>query len=252
MSEEWWSVGRYSLMGFGGAGIFLSLPLLELLDADYKACMKESSSTAGDMRVFECISWHTDVRLTHIKGLHQIDLHGDRSGLFESGREILSLHHWKEGWWDEGNLGTDRGGHWTWFPMDTMHLVADICDTCFLQRWQFDNDTILANGYSVSSYPTGALTKFREHQGLDKTENTWLLAGQIEGSINKGFDHYVGPTRPMLKLEEEKVQYRFLDAVVVNGGVRQYYHHFGLNGELDTVVELFWIREEEYNKAKPA
>ncbi|KAL9126768.1 MAG: hypothetical protein Q9217_004237 [Psora testacea] len=250
LSEEWWTVGIYSLMAFGGAGIFLSLPLLELLDAHYKDCIKESLAATGDLRVLECVNWYTDARLTHINGLFQIDLHGDRSGLFESGRKILSLHHWKGGWWDEGNLGNIRIGHETWFPMDVMHLVADICDTCFLQRWQFENDVVLANGYSISSYPRNALMNFKKHQGLEKVELTWLTPAHIKGSRNKGFDHYIGPTRPPLKLEEDKLQYRFLDAVAVDGGVRQYYHHFGLNGDLDTVVELFWIREEVYNKAK--
>ena len=250
LSEEWWSVGLYSLMGFGGAGIFLSLPLLELLNSHHAECMKESSASAGDMRVYECVRWYTDTKLTHVNGLYQVDLHGDRSGLFESGREILSLHHWKEGWWDESNLGHDRSGHETWFPMDAMQLVADICDSCFLQRWQFGKDTVLANGYSISLYPTGALLNFGKHQGLEKVELTWLTPANVEGSYNQGFDHYVGPTRPALKLEEEKVQYRFLDAVPANRGVRQFYHHFGLNGDLDTVIELFWIREEDYNRTE--
>ena len=250
MSEEWWTVARYSLMGLGGAGLFLSVPLLQVLEAHYQNCLDESLASAGDLRLFECAQGFGDTRLTHISGLHQIDLHGDRSGLFESGRKLLSLHHWKEGWWDEGNLGNDRGTRWTWFPMDAMHLVADICDTCFLQRWQSSDDMVLSNGYSISTYPTGALNRFEKYHGFEKVERTWLVTGHVEGSINPGFDHYIGLVRPPLKLEEEKIQYRFLDAVAANGGVRQYYHHFGLDGDLDTVVELFWIREEDYKQQR--
>ena len=247
LSEEWWTVGRYSLMGLGGAGVFLSMPLLEILEKHHKDCLEETRSNAGDLRIYECIKWYGDTRLTHVSGLHQIDLHGDRSGLFESGRNLLSLHHWKEGWWDEGNLGNFRPGRGSWFPMDAMHLVADICAGCFLQRWQFGNDTVLSNGYSIAEYPTGALNKFPRFHGLEKVEQTWLAPGLVDGSLNSGFDHYLGVTRPMLKLEEDKLQYRFLDAVAVDGGVRQYYHHYGLDGQLDTVVELFWIREEDYD-----
>ena len=247
MSEEWWTVARYSLMGLGGAGLFLSIPLLEVMEAHYQDCLDESLSAAGDLRLFECAQGFGGTRLTHVNGLHQIDLHGDRSGLFESGRSLLSLHHWKEGWWDEANLGNDRGDRWSWFPMDAMHLIADICDTCFLQRWQSSDDMILSNGYSISSYPTGALNDFEKYHGLEKVERTWLVSGLVEESLNPGYDHYLGLVRPPLKLEEDKIQYRFLDAIAVDGGVRQYYHHFGLNGDLDTVIELFWIREENFN-----
>lgn len=246
MSEEWWSVARYSLMGFGGAGVLLSLPLLELVDRHYQDCIDESGAGAGDMRVYECIRWYSDTGLQHINGMFQIDLHGDRSGLFESGRKILSLHHWKEGWWDEGQLGTPRPGRATWFPMDTMNLVADVCAECFLQRWQFGDDLLVSNGYTIATYPNGALSKFDTHRGLEKVEETWIKPGVIQGANNPGWDHYLGVVRPPLELEHDKIQYRFLDAWKDDGGVRQFYHHFGVNGSFDTVMELFWIREENW------
>lgn len=36
LSEDWWSVVRYGLMGFGGAGIFVSIALAEVLNAKYE------------------------------------------------------------------------------------------------------------------------------------------------------------------------------------------------------------------------
>ena len=238
MSEEWWAVVRYGLMAFGGAGVFLSMPLAAVLDSHYDDCKRRSGAGAGDMRILECIVWHTDTKLTHVSGLHQMDIHGDMSGIYESGRLPLSLHHWKQGWWDEEGYGT-------WFPMAAMHRVADICGDCFLQRWQFDDDMILSNGYSIAEYPTGAWTKLDKEAQLDKPENTWLAAGIVEGSNNAGWDHYVGPLRPKLTLEEEKIQYRFLDAVAVDGGVRQFYIHLGLDRDFDTLLELFWSRKKE-------
>ena len=47
-----------------------------------------------------------------------------------------------------------------------------------------------------------------------------------------------------MKLEEEKIPFRFLEGVAVDGGVRQYYRHLAKaegEGEVDAVVELFWI-----------
>ena len=238
MSEEWWAVIRYGMMGFGGAGVFLSMPLAAVLDAHYDECKARSGAGAGDMRIHECIVWHTGTKLTHVPGLHQIDIHGDRSGIYESGRLPLSLHHWKEGWWDEQGYGT-------WFPMAAMHLVADICGGCFLQRWHLGGDMVLSNGYSIAEYPTGAWKELDKEGKLERPEFTWEDAGIVEGSNNAGWDHYVGPLRPKLTLEKEKIQYRFLDAVAVDGGVRQLYIHLGLDGEFDTLYELFWMKSEE-------
>jgi len=243
MSEEWWAVVRYGFMAFGGAGVFLSMPLAAVLDANYDDCKRRSGAGAGDMRIRECIVWHTDTKMTHVPGLHQIDMHGDRSGIYESGRLPLSLHHWKEGWWDEQGYGT-------WFPMAAMHLVADVCGDCFLQRWQFEGDVVLSNGYSIAEYPTGAWNELATKDHLRRPESTWLEAGIVEGSNNAGWDHYVGPVRPALTLEEEKIQYKFLDAAAVDGGVRQFYIHLGLDGDFDTLLELFWtgLRESEANQ----
>lgn len=62
----------------------------------------------------------------------------------------------------------------------------------------------------------------------------------VEGSLNDGYDHYLGPLRPALELETEKVHYRFMDAMVDGGAVRQYYRRLGRKGELDSLVELRW------------
>lgn len=247
LSEEWWTVILYGLIGMGGAGIFLSVPLAEIVDANHDECKKNSRMTFGDHKIYECIERYTKTPLTSLPGLYQIDIHGDRSGLFESGRQILTLHHWKEGYWDENGEGPDGIRHQRWFPMDHMSLVTDVCDRCYLQRWQFGADTILSNGYSISLYPKGALsTKKNKQLRLDKMEYTWVTPMKVEDSFNEGWDHYLGPLRPPLKLEEEKIPYRFLAGVKVDGGVRQYYRHLGKDGDMDTVVELFWIREEAW------
>ena len=245
LSEEWWTVVLYGLIGMGGAGIFLSVPLAAIVDANHNECKTNSRMIFGDHKIYECIDRYTKTPLTSLPGLHQIDIHGDRSGVFESGRQLLTLHHWKEGYWDEKGEGPDGIRHSRWFPMDQMSLVTDICDTCYLQRWQFGPDTILSNGYSVSTYPKGALNPRKQKPlRLDKVEYTWVTPVKVEDSYNKGWDHYLGPLRPKLKLEEEKVPFRFLAGVKVDGGVRQYYRHLGREGDIDTILELFWVRDD--------
>ena len=189
----------------------------------------------------ECVYRYSRTKLTHIPELHQIDLGGDVSGIYESGRLPLSLHHWKGGWWD-GSA----------FPMATMHLISDICGDCFLQRWRFKGDMILSNGYSIATYPDGALNRFEKGLDLSKVEKTWGPMRTVEDSVNRGTDHDIGPDRPMLELEKEKIQYRFLDAVKVDGGIRQFYHHYGSDDGLDTILELYWTDSEENSEKSEA
>ena len=55
LSEEWWSVSRYGLMGFGGAGVFLSIALAEVLDANYGDCRSRSNTGSGDVGTHDYI-----------------------------------------------------------------------------------------------------------------------------------------------------------------------------------------------------
>ncbi|KAL8685012.1 MAG: hypothetical protein Q9218_008021, partial [Villophora microphyllina] len=96
ISEMWWSVARYGMMAFGGAGIFLSRALAAVIDDVYETCTTEMHPAAGgDERVMRCVYGHTDTKLTNEPALHQMDIFGDLSGVYESGRLPLSLHHWK-------------------------------------------------------------------------------------------------------------------------------------------------------------
>ncbi|KAL6713095.1 hypothetical protein ACLMJK_009216 [Lecanora helva] len=230
LSEDWWSVTHYGMMGFGGAGVFLSIALAEVMVDNYDLCIKSSYANAGDIRVMECIYILTETKLSNERELHQVDIHGDISGLYESGRMPLSLHHWKPG-------GADNKG----YDLPVMNLVADVCGDCFLQRWQFGKKMVLSNGYSIAEYPKGNLKGLN----MDEMEETWGPLPNVEGSINRGVDHSLAPIRPKLVLDEEKLQYRLVHAAAVDGGVRQLYLHPGVDGDIDSVYDLFWTQNKK-------
>lgn len=240
MSEDWWSIMVYGMMSFGGGGTFLSVPTAAQINANYDTCMGRSTSNQGDIRVFECITAHTTTKFHPIAGLHQTDLGGDLSGFYESGRLPLSLHHWKTGWHFEQKpeqraLNT--------YPMAKMHLVSDVCGDCFLQRWQFGSDTILSNGFSISTYPNEKgknLAQLVKNKDMEKMEDTFLPT-RLVNSFMRGYEHSIGPLRPRV---EGKVQYKFLDAKVEDRGVRQYYIYRALDKEPDIVYEIFWTRND--------
>ncbi|KAL8852490.1 MAG: hypothetical protein Q9221_002614 [Calogaya cf. arnoldii] len=239
VSEQWWSVARYGMMAFGGAGIFLSRALAAVIDDVYDVCTTEMHPAAGgDERVMRCVYGHTETKLTNEPNLHQMDIFGDLSGIYESGRLPLSLHHWK------GNAA---------YPVDLMSLVMNVCGECFLQRWQFGDDTVLSNGYSIAVYPEGELAN-----GLDfsKAEETWG-SHTVEESVNPGTAHSMSPARPRLTLDTQKIQYHLLESALLDGAVRQSYLHKGKEGtdEADTLLVLYWRRENgsvTHNNTQPA
>lgn len=230
LSEDWWSVTKYGMMGFGGAGVFLSVTLAEVLASNYQLCKETSHANDGDIRVMECIHLLTDTKLTNERNLHQVDLDEDLSGIYESGRLPLSLHHWKT-----------KGDGGKGYNLPVMHLVSDVCGDCFLQRWQFGKDMILSNGYSIATYPNKKL----EGLQLIAMEATWGEPKFVKGSDNHGIDHSLAPTRPKLILDEEKIQYRFIDSAVVHGGVRQSYLHRGVADDIDSLLEIFWMESKK-------
>jgi hypothetical protein len=235
LSEDWWAVNRYGLMGFGGAGIMISLPLAQTIANHTEDCEEHLRTSAGDISVMDCIYAHSLTKLTHIPSLHQVDMHGDLSGFYESGRELLSLHHWKE------SVGYK-------LELDKMHLVSDVCETCFLQRWQFPNDLVLTNGFSIVHYPQGHISGTKpgvlggaiEKVDLNEVERTW------GDDIN--VLHSLAPTRAKMEAES-KTSYRLLDSQLVDAGdgvkdtVRQVYFRKGekgVNEGRDTVMVLDW------------
>ncbi|KAK0104908.1 hypothetical protein ONS95_005172 [Cadophora gregata] len=234
LSEDWWAVNNYGLMGFGGAGIMISLPLAKMIDDHTDECKEHLRTTAGDVTVMDCIYRFSSTKLTHVPGLHQVDMHGDLSGFYESGREMISLHHWKAGFKLE---------------IEKMHLVADICDSCFLQRWQFGRDIILSNGFSIVHYPNGHLRSTGLRGGkvqkinLHEMEHTW--------GDNIKVLHSLAPLRDKMS-ERDKVSYKLLDSVKVDGVVRQVYFREGGGKEMDTVIVLNWRAGPSEKKSVPA
>ncbi|KAF4633979.1 hypothetical protein G7Y89_g4125 [Cudoniella acicularis] len=248
LSEDWWAVNHYGFMGFGGAGIILSTPLAKTIHEHNDDCKEHLRMSAGDISVMDCIYQFSDTKLTHITALHQVDMLGDKAGFYEGGREYLSLHHWK----NDPDLHMD---------MDKAHMVADICDSCFLQRWQFPNEYLLVNGFSITHYPQGHLSGKKpggvlgtgvggkvEKINLDQMEETWA---QISVT------HSLAPLREKM-LPEQKVGYRLLDSIYLDGlpgqrtrGVKQIYVKKGGEGEGDTVIALNWHIKAEDSKATP-
>lgn len=228
LSEGWSRVSQEGLKGWGGAGFFLSIPLLSLLALHAEECRREHQTIFGDILWRDCIFSATSptVSLTPLDGLNQLDMWRDVSGWYESDHpSLLTLHHWKS---------------WHFHPVPLAHTVVDVAGpSSFLQRYTFGADNlVLTNGYSLVQYPQGLpdleLTELTmvEDVGLDRPPN-WLE-----------FHASLGRTRPALIPEVEKVSWRFEHAVLDGDIVRQFYVRRALEppDRVQHVIEIDWLK----------
>ncbi|KAK3384904.1 glycosyltransferase family 31 protein [Podospora didyma] len=249
LSDDFSSIRVWGIMAFGGAGVFLSVPLAQAIAPLSEQCISEAATPSGDGILRDCIYAHTGTKLTVVPGLHQHDFRGDPSGFYESGGD-----------------GFEKS--WYRAPLAAMASVTGVCGSCFLQRWRFGTNTILSNGYSVVQYADDILDTL----DLSRVEFTW------DDPVPNGhdYDFSYGPLRPPLGRDQKK-SYRLVDVSVVdadgeqNGGgwagrwrgkkkFRQLYIYRGKTGEedddgnneasddddenkkpiMDEVIELLW------------
>lgn len=141
-----WLTKNLLPMAYGGASIFLTAPTMEkLVAAD---CLAKNAkgrsilnSAEGDRLLYLCLHNKTEIALTPLHRLWQFDMVGDPSGFYESGHQPLSLHHFKS---------------WHHFTPEQAHVVASACgENCVFQKFQFSDNFVISNGYSVAEYPRG-------------------------------------------------------------------------------------------------
>lgn len=229
-----WLLDHKVAFAYGGGGIFLTAPVAKSL-AELPCLEKDEDgdyildSDQGDRLLYNCLVTHTETRLTYLPLLHQEDQFGDQSGFYESGRQPLSLHHYKS---------------WHFFDVEKMHYVADACgEDCVLQRFQFKDNYIISNGYSVANYPKGI-----DFDPL-LMEGTFDSRDDIhEVSLSYSF----GAMRPSLSRTGRKMSWELLSARREGDGkVRQIYvkhrsdSRWTVEGEKgpkdDSILVLEWI-----------
>ncbi|KAK3116555.1 hypothetical protein LTR53_002979, partial [Teratosphaeriaceae sp. CCFEE 6253] len=191
LTEGLFRIAQEGFKAWGGAGFFVSPPLMARLAANSEHCQTLDHGF-GDVLWRDCILEVTSptVGLTQMKGLNQIDLWGDISGWYEAAHPVmLTVHHWKS---------------WHYHPVPLASIVADVSgwDT-FLQRYLFGDNTVLTNGFSIATYPNGL-------PDLNLTELTFVEDVNIKKKPDRlMFHHSLGVTRPELKVGRDKIAWAF-------------------------------------------
>jgi len=232
-SDDWNQIGAWGLIPYGGGGIFISIPLAEhLLQPEiWERCETGMGQRQGDGIVAACLYDYTSTRPIFDPLLHQMDVRDAQphtpsaaAGLFESGRRLLTIHHWRS---------------WFTFDVPLSAKVTRACGwECLYQRWVFPIDSmVLSNGFSIVGYPGGV-----QEEDLGAVEKTW------EGERER-YRHKWGPLREGVKVGR-KVSWGLVGCEVLDTqegrAVRQLYLRRGVQGAegvkgMDGVLELLWI-----------
>ncbi|KAI6778955.1 uncharacterized protein J7T54_002597 [Emericellopsis cladophorae] len=239
LSEDVGALDRHGSQAFGGAGVFLSIPMAQRITELYATCISpekilESDSgwgPQGDIILRKCIYENTDTRLTSVWNLWQLDFYGDPSGFYEWGIKPLSLHHYRGGGWHSA-----KPGQFT--------KIAHTCgEDCSLQRFQTSDDWVIS-GYSIAHYPEGIDWDYYQQEGT-----LWAAPE------NKGWnlDFVFGPQRPSLHGTGKKIAWELKESEVrSDSSVLQTYvrkkddeRWVQQDGQpmsnIDGVIELVWI-----------
>lgn len=209
LSENKWNVNNGGLFAVGGAGVFVSMGLLDTMAPHAAGCFpEESTELGGDTLVGECIHRWTTTKLTVEHGLHQLDLHGDTSGFYEAVREQpVSVHHWKS---------------WHHVDMPTVGAVAAKCGrACVLQNYQFQDGWQMSNGFSIVRYAYNETALAAQHSLA--MERTWKNTGW---DVDDSWQYSLAPLK---ERDEGKIQFLNEKTVV----------------EADGTVTLLYVRRED-------
>jgi hypothetical protein len=239
LSEDVGAIDRHGSQAFGGAGVFISLPLAEKITNLFSNCTSEEKilesnsgwGPQGDILLRKCIYENTETRLTNMWDLWQLDFYGDPGGFYEWGIKPFSVHHY-------------RGGGWHVAKPGQFTKIAHTCgEDCTMLRFQTADDFIIS-GYSIAHYPKGIT--------FDTNQLEACLNAAPE---NKGWnlDYVFGPQRESLLKTGRKIAWELQESEVhSDGSVLQTYVRKWTDtrwvtpdeqpmSNIDGVIELVWI-----------
>ncbi|PWY83522.1 hypothetical protein BO70DRAFT_27523 [Aspergillus heteromorphus CBS 117.55] len=230
LSEASWQVDTFGHIAFGGAGVFVSKPLLDVLKEYYDECQSWGEQP-GDQKLGQCIQRYGDTPLTLWPSLYQMDMKGEVDGVYESGRKIESMHHWN-----------------SWYSKDVVKMTtvaAAAGRRSVLRRWVFDQEEIVnnatgrstrtfwvfTNGYSLVKYTYDENTP-DDAINFDHTEKTWE-------EDPRGYEARLGPLRERDQEGVTKDRWLLHEAFVVGDNVHQWYVREEDEGH--SVIEIVWL-----------
>ncbi|GAA5999777.1 uncharacterized protein JCM10292_003740 [Rhodotorula paludigena] len=198
-TEAYNQLDYFGRMAFGGAGMLFSRGLFSAMESIWSECRElYESAYGGDEMLTSCAARAagTDKRdiMTEERGLHQLDVLGDTTGVLQGGLPVLSMHHFLGGGWAHLH---GYSTHLT--DMEQIQRIRDAAaflggDNMF-QRYVFgDGKWLVVLGYSVTYFEEPL-----KPANLASMEHTWYedyrLAFADRRRIEERHDPSGGPAK---------------------------------------------------------
>lgn len=216
---------------YGGGAIFLTRPALDTLSNlscfDMPELRDRFHAKRWDVLLKGCFAWNSDVKMNVLPGFYSPDIETVRLDVdaYETGIRPLVLHN-----------PLDRHG----MDVNVAHLVTNVCDACFMQRYEFHDNWVLTVGVSITEHFDAI--KYSPKNSEAMTDN--MATDQSSMSHEVIIDD-AGVDRTELIWTENRRVWKFADSVMSDdGAVWQAYIDKAV-GEagpenIDSVIILVW------------
>jgi hypothetical protein len=158
---------------YGGGGFLVSRPIAQNLTKNISHCDAYRNSYGGDIILGKCITQRLKVNLSRSDKFHQMDIHGDATGIFESGIQgLVSVHHMFSWWMPVPDwVATDR-----FEIVNRFRKAYQSTSFSYLKRyiwidWAVNQTLVLTLGYSITIY-----NKSLSEDEINAVENTFCCA----------------------------------------------------------------------------
>jgi hypothetical protein len=141
--DDWEQMRGDAITTYGGGAVFLTHSALNTLSKLYCLKMPELrtrfQAKRWDVLLKDCFTRNTDLNMYLLPGFYNPDNKAVNQGVdaYETGVRPLVLHG-----------GLDRHG----MDVNMAHLVTNVCDACFMQRYVFHDNWVLTVGVSISQH----------------------------------------------------------------------------------------------------
>jgi hypothetical protein len=144
-----WEMGddQEGFKTYGGGAVLLTRQTISVVPTlpcfEPRASGPAFTAKRWDQLLHDCLMLHSDIEMHVLPGFYnpKDDTYDQRIDSYETGQKPLLLRRYAQ----RHLLNINKA-----------HLVTNVCgESCFMQRYLFDDNWVLVNGISISQYPDG-------------------------------------------------------------------------------------------------
>ncbi|KAM0258094.1 hypothetical protein ACHAQJ_003999 [Trichoderma viride] len=229
--DDWETMRGDTITTYGGGAVFLTHSALNTLSKiscfDMPELRDRFHAKRWDVLLKDCFIRNTDLNMYVLPGFHNPDNKAENLEVdaYETGVRPLVLHG-----------GVDRHG----MDVNMAHLVKNVCDACFMQRYAFRDNWVLTVGVSISQH----YDEIKQASEDSKSINDRMVSDRPSMPRELVIDDR-GVDRTELVWTENRRVWRFADSVMSDDGAVWQAYINKAAGEpgpdnIDSVIILVW------------